>query len=145
MDLLCFLPKTEDQHKLTKALNAVLNKEDRKEMYSTITSFTSRLKQPKKMDSIVIICPENRMLLDRIIAVKDLFINTRVILVLPDRDKETITKGHTLNPRFTTFKGENYNEMAKVVKKVRNTFYRGENNRTIGPPAQRKKDVLPGL
>jgi hypothetical protein len=35
--------------------------------------------------------------------------------------------------------------MAKVVKKVRNTFYRGKNNRTISAQLQRKKDVLPGL
>ena len=138
MDLLCFLPKTEEQHKLTKALNSVLNKEDRKEMYSTIKSFTARLKQPKKMDSIVIICPGNRMLLDRIIAVKDLLINTRVILVLPDRDKETIKKAHTLNPRFTTFHGEDFIEFAGVVKKMRNGFYRGKNMRTIGLPEQRK-------
>ena len=44
--------------------------------------------------------------------------NLRLVLILPDRDKETIAMAHTLRPRFVTYANGNYSELREVLKKM---------------------------
>jgi len=42
----------------------------------------------------------------------------RIILILPDEDNETITMGHTLFPRFSTYADSDFKDVAAVLKKM---------------------------
>jgi len=44
--------------------------------------------------------------------------DTRIILILPDRDRETITNGLKLRPRFFTYADEDFGEVAAVLAKM---------------------------
>ena len=49
---------------------------------------------------------------------KDLLIRIPLILVLPDQEKETITKGHALRPRYITYSDSNLTDVRDVFKKI---------------------------
>jgi hypothetical protein len=123
MDVICFAPANKHRDRLTDAVLGTLPTDDHIEIYKTIDDFTGRLHLPKKVDSIILICAGNRQNLENIFLNRDLFINTRIILLLPDRSETTIAKAHTLNPRFLTFEDQDFREIAEVIAKMRGNFY----------------------
>ena len=52
------------------------------------------------------------------ISMDDSFFGYRIILVLPDRRRETIRKGHKLFPRFLTFMDSDMELVGEVLKKM---------------------------
>ncbi|MCJ7779472.1 MAG: hypothetical protein MUQ27_01475, partial [Acidimicrobiia bacterium] len=47
--------------------------------------------------------------------IRDLLDRIRIILILPDRNKDTINKGHTLFPRFLTYVDGNFDWVTAVL------------------------------
>ena len=123
MELICFAPVKAHLQRLTTTVFDKLPKADNVEVYQNIDEFFGRLHQPKLLDSIIIICIRNSNEFEVIMTNKNLFINTRIILVLPDRNKETLVNAHSINPRFLQFSNGNFNQIAEVVKKMRRNFY----------------------
>ena len=59
-----------------------------------------------------------------LLSIRNLLDDLRVILLLPNREKETINKGHTLRPRFLTYADSNLLNVAAVLSKMlRNTNF----------------------
>ncbi len=50
--------------------------------------------------------------------IRDLFGDTLIILVLPDQQDSTISKGYKLQPRFLTAMNNDFYDVAKVVEKI---------------------------
>ncbi|NVM57217.1 MAG: hypothetical protein HWN51_03755 [Desulfobacterales bacterium] len=69
------------------------------------------------MDIAVLLAASREELSD-ILSIRDLLTDIRVILVLPDRDDDTIAKGHTLRPRFFTYADSDFVEIAAVLSKM---------------------------
>jgi hypothetical protein len=53
-----------------------------------------------------------------IMALRPLLNDIHLILILPDRDKDTIAKGHVLAPRFLTDLEHNMQEVYDVLNKM---------------------------
>ncbi len=51
-------------------------------------------------------------------SIKNLLFDARLILVLPNREKDTIKKGYSLYPRFITYAGSNYKDVTAVLNKM---------------------------
>ncbi len=49
---------------------------------------------------------------------KDLLIRIPLILVLPDQEQATITRGHVLRPRYITYADSNLTDVRDVFKKM---------------------------
>jgi hypothetical protein len=49
---------------------------------------------------------------------RDILLRAPLILILPDHEKKTITKGHALRPRFLSYIDNDFSEVSGVLKKI---------------------------
>lgn len=68
--------------------------------------------------SIAVLLASNKNELSEIIALKGLFQERRIILILPDRKKESISKGHALFPRFLSYADSDFRDVRAVLNKM---------------------------
>jgi len=127
MNILLYEAVDEGNNKQFHRMIEDLNLECGLEIYRTIESLSQRLRQPEKNLTVaVLFAISNRELLD-IISIKELLFNVRIILVLPDREEDTITKGHSLHPRFLTYIDGDFGDIAAVLSKMLGDNGNGKN------------------
>jgi hypothetical protein len=89
------------------------------ECYNNLESFINRLRKPMgQLSAIVILCPANASELTQLTGVGHLLRDMRVILLLPEAQRKTISDGHMLRPRFIGYTDGDLNDVAAVVKKM---------------------------
>ena len=88
------------------------------QLLGTIQNLSDRLREPKHGEDIAILLAGNRDELEALLSVGDFLSDLRVILVLPDREGDTIAKGHTLGPRFLSYADSNFIDVAAVLSKM---------------------------
>ena len=76
------------------------------------------LQRPPNRDTVVVLLSETREEVVRLTAFRDLFADYRCILILPDSDPETISRGHGLYPRFLTHVDADAKDIAAVLAKM---------------------------
>ena len=91
------------------------------EIYRTIDSLSERLREPQKDSLVAVLFASSKETLLDIISIRDLLSVPRVILVLPDRDADTVAKGHMLRPRFVTYADTDFGEISAVIDKMLGT------------------------
>jgi len=70
----------------------------------------------------VVLLVADREGLSGILTLRELLLDRRIVLVLPDDDPETLSRGHILKPRFITGKGGNYGDVSVVMGKMVNNY-----------------------
>ena len=93
---------------------------DKIEIYRTIDSLSSRLRQPKGNLKVVVVLASDNRELDEILSLRDLLSDVRIILILPDKKKLTVSKGHKLFPRFLSYTDSNFDDVSAVLQKMIN-------------------------
>lgn len=93
------------------------NKED-VEVYKDITSLLQRLRAPQESIFLAVLLIPSKDELKDILAFQDLFMDKRLVLILPDRDEETIHDGHRLRPRYLSFTDNRIEEIASVLERL---------------------------
>ena len=93
---------------------------DEIEIYHTFESFSNRLRQPSWNLSVLVLVVETREDLQELFLIRDLFNSIPVILVIPDRESDTICAGHKFYPRFLSYIDSNYLDVAMVLNKLIN-------------------------
>ncbi len=88
------------------------------EIYRTIDSLSERLREPQKDNLVAVLFAISKETLSEIISIRDLLSSPRVIIVLPDREADTIAKGHMLRPRFMTYSDTDFGEISAVIDKM---------------------------
>lgn len=67
--------------------------------------------------------------LENIVSLRDIMLGKRIVLILPDRDPDTISKAHKLGPRFIGYVDAAFEPVGEVVKKMAerltSRFHRG--------------------
>ncbi len=84
----------------------------------SIHSLTQKLRQPKNGFLIAVLVAHNKKELTEILSLKDLFWDLRIILILPNYEKDTISKGHKLHPRFLSYVDSDFKDVAAVLEKM---------------------------
>ena len=84
----------------------------------TIDDLSERLLQPTNDLAIALLLAEKRGDIEELLSVSSLFRNTRIILVVPDRDKETIAAAHLLRPRLLTYSDSDFDDVFTVMTKI---------------------------
>jgi hypothetical protein len=84
----------------------------------SIRSLTQKLCQLKNGFLIAVLVAHNKKELLEILSLKDLFWNLRIILILPNHEKDTISKGHQLYPRFLSYVDSDFKDVAAVLEKM---------------------------
>jgi hypothetical protein len=88
------------------------------EILRTIESLNRRLRQPVNNFNIAVLLASSKEDLLDLPALRDLFWNLRIILIIPDRKSETVAMGHMLRPRFLSYADGDFNDVAAVLEKM---------------------------
>ena len=118
MNVLFYLPVTSEIDPKIQEVVEMAGSMARTEVFQNIEDLSSRLRRPA--DGFVIaflVAGSKKELLD-IVSIRHLLSDIPVILVLPDRQNETIVAGHKLYPRFLTYVDSNLMEVGAVLEKM---------------------------
>lgn len=122
MNLLFYATETKGNGKKLQSVIEEMVPEAKAEIYRTIDRLSHRLRQPKYNLAVAVLLASSMEDLMELLTIRDLFDDIRVILLLPNRKKDTINKGHTFRPRFLTYADGNLLNVAAVLSKMlRNT------------------------
>ena len=88
------------------------------EVYRTINDLSRRLRLPKDDPTIVVVLPARREDILDLLAIRHLFRNVRIVLVVPDIEDETIALAHRLRPRYLSYIDGNFMGLSTVVNKM---------------------------
>ena len=67
---------------------------------------------------IAVILATNQQELEEFVSLQELLDGLAIILVLPDRGRDTISKGHALYPRFLSYVDAGFGDVAAVLKRL---------------------------
>jgi len=88
------------------------------EIYRNIDSLNKRLRKATYDIDISILIAPNKEQLTEVILIKEEFRDTKIILILPDSESDTISRGHELYPRFVSYIDSDFKEVGAVLEKM---------------------------
>ena len=84
----------------------------------SIDDLSERLLQPKNDLTITCLLAAKKEDIENLLPMSNLFRNTRIILIVPDWDKETLAAAHLLRPRLLTHSDSDFAEVYTVLTKM---------------------------
>jgi len=93
---------------------------DQIESFVSIEGLKTRLRKSLYDVDAVVLIVESGETLEKILTIMDLLRVVSVIMVLPDRDQDTISKGYTVWPRFVSYLDSDFSEIGVVLSKMVN-------------------------
>lgn len=88
------------------------------EEYSTLEVLSTRLRKPPMNQIIAVLLAETREDLSGLLSIRDFLQDILIILIVPDRDKITISSAHALRPRYLTFSDSDFKDVAAVLERM---------------------------
>ncbi len=88
----------------------------------TIESLSIRLRQFRNDLSLAIILASTQKELVDVVFIRELLDDIPIILILPDRKKETISTGSKLRPRFLGYMDSDFQDVKAVLDKMVSRF-----------------------
>jgi hypothetical protein len=85
----------------------------------TLQDLSAALRRPNHHLATAVLLATTNEDLTGFLNIRDLLDNLRVILVLPDRHDETVTKAHGLRPRFLAYADGDFIDVAAVLNRMR--------------------------
>ena len=80
---------------------------------------------------IAILLAASKEELQELVSVGELLEDIRIILVLPDTDRDTVANAHILRPRYLTYVDSDFSDVAAVLSKMLSNIHldkrRGKN------------------
>ena len=92
--------------------------ENNTELYHTIRTLSQRLTRPIDGLAIMVLIAGDRKDLLNILAMQKLFGVIKIIIILPDREAESVKIGYKLQPRFLTYVNGDISEVHAVLRKM---------------------------
>ena len=89
--------------------------EEEIEIYRSFGSLSHRFQKPLNDLNVAILFASSMEDLSNILSLKDTLWDMRIILIIPDRNDETIVKAHQLRPRFLTYADCSPTEIVEVL------------------------------
>lgn len=99
-------------------------------VHRTVENLAASLAHRPRKTGVAILLIGSRQELERIVSLKEFFRDIRVILILPDRDEQTVATGLNLRPRFFTDIDADFSEISAVLFKMLGVGSRGRFART---------------
>jgi 3-phosphoglycerate kinase len=87
-------------------------------VYRTINDLSQGLRLPIEDSGVAVLFISDQGNLKKILSIRHLFQNIRIILVLPSKEAEIITLAHQLRPRFLTDIHTDLAEITEVLRKM---------------------------
>ena len=103
--------------KVKKILDELIPKK-KLEIHQSVESLSQRLKKKTIDVGIVVLLASSKKELWDLLSIRDQLIDHRIILILPDREKGTISQGHSLYPRFLSYADSDFKDFTAVLVKM---------------------------
>ena len=85
----------------------------------SVKALEDHLRQSSHKMSLAVILNVSKAKLVSLLPIKELLEDTSIILILNDKDDETIALGHRLRPRFMTYADSDFLDVASVLIKMK--------------------------
>jgi hypothetical protein len=85
---------------------------------SSLEELLNTLRWPRNDKDVVLVLAPNKADLEHMCCLRQLFSDVRILLILPDRQPDTITSAHSLFPRFLTYADGNLLSLKAVLTKL---------------------------
>jgi len=108
---------SEDGRRLQQDLVNCFPEEELR-VFQNIEKFARTLHTPGEKTDVVVLLISCQKELNEFLSMKKVLLSTRIILVLPDRDMETIAKAHSLFPRFISYSDNDFSVIGAVLDKI---------------------------
>jgi hypothetical protein len=118
MRLILYAASTHQAGSLLLKTIGTLNADRPYECCSTLDALINSLRRPAGTEAVAILCPSGKDELNRLLAIRPLLRDMRIILILPDGQAETVSEGHALRPRFVSYADGDLSDVAAVVRKM---------------------------
>jgi hypothetical protein len=102
---------------LQEEVETVVSKDDM-ETCRSFEVLSGRLHQPRNGLEIAVLLAADTADLAHLVSLQDVFADFRIILIVPDSERDTIAQAHTLRPRFLTYADSNFEDVAMVLAKM---------------------------
>lgn len=109
--------KNSSSQKIKSALYHCLP-ENEFEVHRSFNSLSGRLRKPGNGWHIALLSIDSQKELEKILSISALFSGARILLILPDRNQDMISKGLQLVPRLITYSDENFEELGAVLENM---------------------------
>ena len=97
------------------------------EICETVDSLSARLRQRTGDLAIVILCISSPEELKEILLLRAWLQDLRIIVLLPDRNSNTLSEGLTLRPRFVGYADTDFTDVSAVLARM-SRIYGDESN-----------------
>lgn len=88
------------------------------EIVHTPEDLARRLRRPHNGLEVAVIMAATRKELRELLPLSQMFEGLRIILVLPDAHPQTISQGHSLQPRYLTLMDSDFQDVTAVLSKI---------------------------
>ncbi len=88
------------------------------EICRSIEGLSERLRRPfySRLTGVFLVASDKE--LSNLLSIRNMLHDLRFILVLPDSEKNTVTKGFALYPRFISYADSDFSDVAAVLSKM---------------------------
>jgi hypothetical protein len=88
------------------------------EIYYRLDKFYQRFTRAGSSNAVTVLLLTSRMELVNLVQYTDLFCDQKIVLVLPDRNKETVAMAHALYPRFISYADSDLRDVTSVLRNL---------------------------
>ncbi|MCJ7542719.1 MAG: hypothetical protein MUO88_23970 [Desulfobacterales bacterium] len=120
--VILYAKKEDNDAKRLQNLIVTLVLEKNIEISRSIKRLSKSLSHCLTHNTLVILLVANKEDLQELLAISDLLVDIRIILILPDDEKKTIAKGHRLYPRFISNITSDFKDVGAVLEKMLKTL-----------------------
>ncbi|HOC59623.1 MAG TPA: hypothetical protein PKN70_06725 [Smithellaceae bacterium] len=110
--------KSDTRKRLQRTLEYMLPRKNIKYLRS-VQDLEAQLRKSSTKTPLTVILYVSRPKLSHLSSIKDLLEDARLILILQNKNAETIALGHALRPRFVTFDDGDFLDIASVLMKMK--------------------------
>ncbi|MBF0509775.1 MAG: hypothetical protein HQK57_12735 [Deltaproteobacteria bacterium] len=115
---LLFYAKTDDglAGRLRSEIETLVPKSDL-DICRTMDDMSRRLRQPLKDMTLGIVFTDSKEDLLGLLLIRDLLLDVKMILILPDKEENTVAVGHALYPRYMSYADGDLQDVVEVIRK----------------------------
>jgi hypothetical protein len=90
-------------------------------IFESLHALTLRLRKPISTSLLAVLLPKDPQELTALIQMRHLLRLVRIVLILPNREMETISNSHILRPRYIGYSDSDMSDVAAVLNKMAQT------------------------
>lgn len=118
MNIVYLCPREKKSCRKVKRIVDLFVTAEKNKVFHKLSEFEKYIRSSLLHQHVMILQAGDMQNLQKIADLKDLLFEHQIILILPDRDRQTVALGHSLRPRFITYQDSDFGEMSCVLCKM---------------------------